>query len=59
MADKEDANKQPMLSDHDRGLLHNAGDTVMHSRFLAADDPLYGAHRLVASKAVLAGVGKS
>ncbi|MFO0388832.1 MAG: phosphoenolpyruvate carboxylase [Alphaproteobacteria bacterium] len=29
--------------EHDRGVLHNAGDTVVHGRLLAADDPAYGA----------------
>ncbi len=30
------------LGDHDRGVAHNAGDTALHGRFLAADDPAYG-----------------
>ncbi len=33
-------------SEHDRGVIHNAGDTVVHGRFLAADDPTYGEARL-------------
>lgn len=33
------------LDDHQRGVLHNAGDSVMHGRFLAADDPMYGRAR--------------
>ncbi len=34
------------LSKEQRNLLHNAGDTVMHGRCLAADDPAYGKVRL-------------
>lgn len=30
------------LSDHQRSIVHNAGDTVVHGRFLCADDPAYG-----------------
>ncbi len=30
------------LDDHQRGVIHNAGDTVVHGRFLAADDLAYG-----------------
>ncbi|MGE0754158.1 MAG: phosphoenolpyruvate carboxylase, partial [Alphaproteobacteria bacterium] len=37
---------QSRLTDHQRGVLHNAGDTVVHGRFLAADDPAYGRARL-------------
>ncbi|MFW0777143.1 MAG: phosphoenolpyruvate carboxylase [Rickettsiales bacterium] len=46
------------LTPHERSLLHNGGDTMMHSRFLAADDPKYGKHVLDNSKqlSVVAGV---
>lgn len=33
------------MDEHQRGVLHNAGDIVVHGRFLAADDPTYGKAR--------------
>jgi phosphoenolpyruvate carboxylase len=35
------ADSEP-LSAQESGYLHNAGDTVVHGRFLGADDPAYG-----------------
>jgi hypothetical protein len=37
------------LDDHQRGLVHGAGDAVMHGRWLAADDPAYGQRRFETS----------
>lgn len=36
--------KHGALTEHQRGIVHNAGDTVVHGRFLPADDPAYGEH---------------
>lgn len=40
------ARKRGGLDLHDRRVVHNAGDTVVHGRFLTADDPAYGEDRL-------------
>ncbi|MDX1974092.1 MAG: phosphoenolpyruvate carboxylase [Rickettsiales bacterium] len=42
----KEQNLAPELEDHIRGLMHNAGDTVVHGRWPTADDPAYGTKRV-------------
>lgn len=43
--------KDQKVIDHLRGVVHNGGDTVVHGRFLMADDPAYGESRTAGDRA--------